>query len=190
MLLTCLACAGGARAGFFDCNVIYDEFESLMNRQFLSEPGVYVAVTMDAFSGGEFRSSQRGVFHLYPNRANLGVAVVATNRNTRGKLLLDWEQPPVRGVAVLDIVDGVLYGRIEDGYAPHRLARTRVRSGFTLDLDSGRQTEVLRDRDGNPQITDEDADVLVSGNGQTLSIQAVNEARLWFPLESMCVELE
>ncbi|MDD9852078.1 MAG: hypothetical protein OXU94_10060 [Gammaproteobacteria bacterium] len=200
LLLVMVAAAAGlaadARGGYFDCTVVYDEFHSLMNKRFLREPDLYVPVAEERFTRNEFLAAQKGIFSFGPGRPPLGIAVVATNRNTRGKLLLDWEQPEADGVRPLVIAGAVLYGRVDDGYAPRRLAPIRIKPGFALDLDSGRQVEAVRDAAGLPgnaagglSAPDPAADVIVGMDGANLYLRAVNGARLWFPLESMCHRL-
>lgn len=193
LLLVMAAVAAGltvdARAGYFDCTVVYDEFHSLMNKRFLREPDLYVPVAEERFTRNEFLAAQKGIFSFGPGRPPLGIAVVATNRNTRGKLLLDWEQPEADGVRPLVIAGAVLYGRVDDGYAPRRLAPVRIKPGFALDLDSGRQVEAVRDAADGLSAPDPAADVIVGMDGANLFLRAVNGARLWFPLESMCHRL-
>ena len=41
-----------AVAGPFDCSVVYDEFDSLMNKNFLVKPGSYVRVVEGKLSRG------------------------------------------------------------------------------------------------------------------------------------------
>jgi len=193
LLLVMAAAVAGlavdARGGYFDCTVVYDEFHSLMNKRFLREPDLYVPVAEERFTRDEFLAAQKGIFSFGPGRPPLGVAVVATNRNTRGKLLLDWEQPEVDGARPLVIAGAVLYGRVDDGYAPRRLAPIRIKPGFALDLDSGRQVEAVRDAADVVSAPDPAADVIVGMDGANLYLRAVNGARLWFPLESMCHRL-
>jgi len=82
-----------------------------------------------------------------------------------------------------------LYGRVDDGYAPRRLAPIRIKPGFAPDLDSGRQVEAVRDAADVVSAPDPAADVIVGMDGANLYLRAVNGARLWFPLESMCHRL-
>lgn len=193
LLLVMAAVAAGlavdARGGYFDCTVVYDEFHSLMNKRFLREPDLYVPVAEERFTRNEFLAAQKGIFSFGPGRRPLGIAVVATNRNTHGKLLLDWEQPEADGARPLVIAGAVLYGRVDDGHAPRRLAPIRIKPGFALDLDSGRQVEAVRDAADGLSAPDPAADVIVGMDGANLFLRAVNGARLWFPLESMCHRL-
>ncbi|HMU65635.1 MAG TPA: hypothetical protein PKE57_00740, partial [Cellvibrionaceae bacterium] len=69
-----------------DCNLVYDEFDSLMNKQFLITPGIYTSVKENRISRSEYNTLQKGKLLLKAENAGYGVAVVHTNNNTWGKL--------------------------------------------------------------------------------------------------------
>ncbi|HJP26892.1 MAG TPA: hypothetical protein QF550_06160, partial [Arenicellales bacterium] len=94
-------------AGSFDCSVVYDEFEQLMNKAYLVKPDNYVPTLSQKLSREQFLALQQGKLLLYPNRQSFGVAIIRTTSQTRGKILFDWDQPPIRGKVPLKIVDGV-----------------------------------------------------------------------------------
>ncbi len=84
-----------ALSGYFNCSVIYDEFESLMNKQFLMEPDRFVSTVNQRLSKTEFETLQKGQFLLYEERADMGIAVFRTDENLSGKLLFRWSDPLV-----------------------------------------------------------------------------------------------
>ena len=167
---------GAADAGYFDCNVVYDEFEQLMTKNFLVEPDRYVSVVAGRLTRKDFIDLQKGRFTLRAEREGFGIGIVQTNRNTRGKFLFSWNQSPREDLIPLVIEETVLYGRVSDGYAPRRLAPIYVKPSFAVDLDSG---QVL---DAGHETTD----VVYNIQDGVFYIEAVNGASLQFPLESMC----
>ena len=159
----------------FDCSVIYDEFDSFMNKEFLIQPSKYVRTVKSRLSRDDYNSKQKGIFLLKNERKNLGIAVVHTNNNTWGKLLFTWGAPFENGQPSLILKEVVLFGRVMDGYAPRTLTDVKIKSSFTIDLDTGkigaRKT----------------ADIWFHNiDGKKMYIEAVNGASLEFPMESMC----
>ena len=168
--------AAPAHAGSFDCNVVYDEFDSLMNKNFLQNPEAYVQVKQGRLSRGEYNGEQKGKLLLRPDRKGLGVAIVKTNRNTWGKFLYTWGGPgDSRGTPLMILRDLTLFGRVVDGNAPKTVREIRVSSSQTVDLDRGMTTE-------GPE-----ADIWFRNvDGKTMFIEAVNGATLTFPMETLC----
>ena len=162
-------------AGSFDCSVIYDEFENLMNKQYLVETNRYVATITDRLTREEFSALQKGKLYLREDRQDKGVAVIQTNKGTRGKLIFSWDGVPVDGYPPLVLEETIIYGRVADGYAPRRLRPITVKPGFPVDLDSV-----------NVNDPEEDADLIYSVDDNQLSIEAINGATLQFPIESLC----
>lgn len=175
-------------AGSFDCSVVYDEFENLMNRQYLVEPSAYVSTVTDRLTREEFSALQQGKLHLRSGRQDMGVAIVHTNRRTRGKLVFNWDGRTVGGYPPLVIEETIIYGRVSDGYAPRRLRPILVKPGFAVDLDSGRVSVAPSDLTplDNVDNTEQAADLAYSAEGERLAIEAINGATLEFPIESMC----
>ena len=79
--------AAPARAGSFDCTVVYDEFDSLMNKNFLQNHEAYVQVKQGRQSRDENNGQQKDKLMLRPDRKDMGVTNVKTNKNTWGKFL-------------------------------------------------------------------------------------------------------
>ena len=158
-----------------DCDLVYDEFDSLMNKNFLLNPEEYVPVLSQRLSRADYNTRQKGNFLLSRKRSGLGVAIVRTNKNRYGKLLFTWsggDNP------VLNIAEVVLFGRVEDGERTVERSNLKVMSSFTLDLDTGR-------------TGGEEADIWFHNiNGREMYIEAVNGADLTFPLESLCAATE
>lgn len=175
--LTLLAIAAApAHAGTFDCAVVYDEFDSLMNKSFLLEPGQYVKVATGKLSRADYNSRQKGRLLLRPGREGMGVAVVHTNGNSWGKFLFTWGgRGDSRGNPLLILRDVTLFGRVEDGHGRKVRREVRIPSSLTADLDSG-----LTGQGGKDDVWFHNVD------GKTMYVEAVNGARISFPLESLC----
>jgi len=187
---TLSAAADPARAGNFNCAVVYDEFESLMNRRFLVEPADFVATLPGRISKEQFEGNANAGFHLYPSRKGMGIGIVKTNQNTYAKFLFHWSQPMVDGSFHLIIDEVVRYGRVADGYAPRRSGPFRLKPGMAIDLDSG--SYILEQ--GNLAMEDPDDTDLESGDlkyeagieGGERVLKSVNAAQVQFPEETMC----
>jgi len=167
-----------ALAGSFDCSVVYDEFDSLMNKDFLTNPGNYVRVTQGKMSRADYNSQQKGKLMLRPDRQGLGVAIVHTNKNAWGKFLYSWGGPgDSRGNPLLILRDVTLFGRVKDGAAPRVIREIRVSSSQTVDLDTGLTGE-------GPE-----SDIWFHNvDGKTMQLEAVNGATLAFPMETLCLQ--
>lgn len=153
-----------------DCNLIYDEYESLMNKYFLLAPGWYVPVKNDRISRNEYNSLQKGKFLLNAAHTGYGIAVVHTNKNTWGKLLYTWSA----GGKELIIKEATLYGRVIDGYAPRTLRNITIPSSYTYDLDTG-------------TLGGSGADIWFHNvNGTEMYLQQYGGANLTFPMKSLC----
>ncbi len=163
-------------AGYFDCSVVYDEFDSLMQRQFLIEPDRYVTTLRDNFSFEQFFSMQRGLLHLHDRRRGQGVAIIHTNRNASGKMLFSWERNDSTTDPIFTVRELVLYGRVADGLDPILLGPILLKPNTELDLDTGKTMDQGAESDLLYQITAEGAAVL----------SAVHGAKIDLPIESMC----
>lgn len=182
-LIKCIAVAftlaaftGPAAAGPFDCSVVYDEFDSFMNKNYLLDPGAYGPVVSGKISRAQYNSGQKGKLLLRPGRQGWGVAIVHTNKNTRGKFLFTWGgRGDARGAPLLILRDVTLYGRVEDGRGRRVTREIRVSSSQTVDLDAGRAS-------AGPA-----ADLRFRNvDGKTLQVEAVNGAKITFPMASLC----
>ena len=157
-----------------DCSLVYDEFDSLMNKDFLVSPSRYVKTVSNRLSRNEYNSEQKGKFLLSSDHKGLGVAIVHTNNDSWGKLLFTWGRPIQNGHPSLVIKEAVIYGRVNDGFRPRTLRDLNLKSSFKLDIDTGRSG-------GN------DADIWFHNiDGNTMYIEAVNGATLEFPVQSLC----
>jgi hypothetical protein len=164
-----------SHAGTFDCSTIYDEYDSLMQKNFLLSPQKYVPVKKASLSRAEYNSQQKGTFLLSEDSKNWGIAIVHTNRNTWGKFLFTWGAPFAGGQPSLLIKKLTLFGRVLDGYAPRITSQIAVPSSYTVDLDTG----VVG---GGAE-----ADIWFHNiDGNTMYIEAVNGAEISFPMGSLC----
>ena len=155
-----------------NCNLIYDEFDSLMNKDFLINPGKYVKVKTNKLSRIDHRRLQNK-FLLKPDNQGYGIAIFHTNKNTWGKLLFKWQ--PGSSQPSLLIKEAVLYGRVKDGHQARTLKNISVRSSYTLDLDTGKTG------------AGDKADIWFHNvDGREMYIEARNGASLTFPVESLC----
>lgn len=164
------------QAGPFDCSVVYDEFDSLMNKNYLVKPEAYGPVIKDKISRAQYNAQQKGKLLLRPGREGMGVAIVHTNKNTRGKFLFTWGgRGDARGTPLLVLRDVTLYGRVADGFARRLTREIRISSSQSVDLDKGHAA------------VGPEADIkFYNADGKTLLIEAINGAKLTFPVASLC----
>jgi len=162
-------------AGPFDCAVAYDEFDSFMNRNFLVKPKGYVATLENKITQADAQK-QGSTLMLGAGRQGMGVAIVQTNKNAHGKFLFSWEgRGDLRGTPLLILRDVTLYSKVETGAGQKRIREVRVSAAQTVDLDTGRATQ------------GDDADVRYTAiDAKTIMLEAVNGAKLTFPMESLC----
>lgn len=165
-----------ASAGRYDCSVVYDEFDSFMNKNFLMQPDAYVRTVQGKLSRADYNSKQKGVLLLSPHRKGFGVAIVHTNKNTRGKFLFTWSgRGDLRGSPLMILRDVTLFGRVQDGFRPRKYREIRVSASQTVDLDTGRATQ------------GENADIWYHAvDANTIYLEAINGAKLSFPMETLC----
>lgn len=190
-LLTLLICLLPlpALSGYFNCSVIYDEFDHLMNKQFLIEPDRFVSTVNQRISKSEFETLQRGQFLLYEEYAQMGIAVFRTDENLSGKLLFSWSDPLADGESHLIIEQAILLSRVEDGLGPRIIGPFRIKPGYGLDLDTGRYDSRLG-QDPEDQAERVSVDIrhgIDPATGEGV-FEASDGAVLYFPVESMCSE--
>lgn len=176
MLLLCFAVMMPARANYFDCSVIYDEFDQLMLANFLVDPERYVSSIPNVISRQEFLQYQQNQFHLRTKRENAGIAVFSTNQNIRGKLIFFWKPDVRERLIPLEIDESISFGRVKDGYAPVRATAIYLTPGQAVDLDSA---QVVSPDDST-------ADFVYEFDNEEYMIRAIPPAQLTFPVESMC----
>lgn len=186
--LVMCALPAAAPAGYFNCSVVYDEFESLMNKEFLVEPDRFVSTVNQRLTRSEFEQLQRGQFLLYEERSQMGIAVFRTNENLRGKLLFHWDDPLADGQVHLVVDQALIYSRVEDGQGVRRIGPFRIKPGVGLDLDSGRYDSPIGEAgsDGAP-ITVDVRHAIDPDTGEG-AFESANEGTLYFPVETMCSE--
>lgn len=187
-LVTLLPASGTSRANDFNCAVVYDEFESLMNKDFLVAPSELVQTLPGRVSQEQFEGVADAGFQLYPGREGLGIGVLNTNQNVHAKFLFHWSQPMVDGSRHVIIDEIVKYGRVADGYAPSRVGPFRLKRGMALDVDTGRYVPAEdglggEDPDAGPREAGDLKHEAVNGGAV---LRSVNGAEVEFPLESMC----
>ncbi|MCG8652562.1 MAG: hypothetical protein MI861_22165, partial [Pirellulales bacterium] len=151
-------------------------FDSFMNKNYLMKPDAYGPVLTGKITRQQYNAQQKGKLMLRPGREGMGVAIVHTNKNTRGKFLFTFGgRAGARGTPLLVLRDVTLFGRVADGFSPRRTREVRVSSSQMVDLDRGRASS-------GPE-----ADIWYRNiDGQTLQIEAVNGARLTFPVATLC----
>ena len=154
---------------------LQDEFDQLMVKNFLIEPGRYVRVEHGRLSRSTFITRQKGIFVLPAARRHKGVAILRTNLRVHGKLLFSWGLPGDGRELSLILEAVTLYDKVRDPRSVRRTQRIVVPPSLAVDLDSGRVG------------SDEAADLRFrSIDGQIMFIEAVNGARLEFPMASLC----
>ncbi len=159
-----------------------------MGNQFLLEPDRYVATLPQQISRSDHERLQKGIFQLHADRADRGIAVFRTNGNLHGKFLFKWTDPLPDQPPHLLIDYGVVYGRVADGDAPLFFVPLRLKPGAGVDLDVGRAMAL---DDGGPAVGDSvqpQLDIIYRTDEQTGEpiLQAVNNASVHFPIESLC----
>lgn len=170
LLLLALASVFSTQAFAADCNLVYDEYDSLMNKYFLLAPGWYTPVKNNRISRSEYNSQQKGKFLLKAGNEGYGIAVVHTNNNTWGKMLYTWSA----GGKELIIKEATLYGRVLDGYKPRTLRNIKIPSSWTYDLDTG-------------TLGGAGADIWFHNvDGNTMYLEERNGANLTFPMDTLC----
>ena len=162
----------------FDCSVIYDEFDSLMHKDFLVSPDNYVATISGEISFEDFNAVQRGKLYLRKDRPEKGVGVIFTNNKLYGKFLFDWSES--QRVIIEDII---IYNRVEDGYAPYHFGFVTLNLGESVDLDAGKI--INPDLEPEDQAIRADLSLSISDAGNPL-LESINEARVFFPTASLC----
>ena len=128
--------ASGVAYAAHDCSVIYDEFESLMHKQFLVQPGDYLPVAEAQLSEFDFAAQQQGKFLLYEEREDAGILVFLTGENRYGKLLYRWSDPLPDNKRHLLILEGLYYEAVSSGLLPTRFGPIRVSANMGVDLDA------------------------------------------------------
>ncbi len=191
LLTLTLAHLPAANAGYFNCSVVYDEFDSLMHKQFLVEPDRYVGTLNGAISRSQFQSLQSGQFLLHADRAGLGIAVFHTNENLHGKLLYHFSEPVAGQPPHLIIDQAILIARVADGYGPTQLGPLRLKPGTELDLDRGEYVKTPpAGAFAEPGATGDpprgDLRYQLDADSGEPGIAAVNGAAIQFPIESLC----
>lgn len=177
---TLLGIASPAWATYFDCSVVYDEFDQLMMGQFLVDPERYVSTLSSLISRSEHLEYQTKEFKLRSERENAGIAVFRTNRNASGKMIFYWQERvwDERIPLVLDEI--ITFGRVADGFAPVLSGPTYVTAGFAVDLDSAEVVEL-----DNP-----DADIIYVHEDGSYVIEAISPAQVHFPIQSLCHKVQ
>lgn len=188
VLFACAALSAPARAGSFNCAVVYDEFESLMNKQFLVQPDKFVATLPGRMSKQQFDGVSNADFHLYPGREGMGIGILTTNLNVHAKFLFHWSQPMSDGTVHVIIDEVVKYGRVQDGYAPSRIGPFRLKPGMSIDIDSGDYVP-LPGEFSKPEEQENGAeagDLRYEVGADGTLLESVNGAEVQFPLETLC----
>ena len=171
---------GPAFANYFDCSVVYDEFDQLMLGEFLVEPDRYVPTLTSLMARSEHLEYQIEQFKLRKDRKNNGIGIFHTNRNTRGKMIFVWQENSWDDRIPLVIEEVITFGRVSDGYAPVLMGPVYVTPGFAVDLDTASIVEQ----------EDETADITYDIEGGDYVIRAIIPAQVHFPVQSMCVKIE
>jgi hypothetical protein len=183
-----IAASAVAHAGSFDCAVVYDEFESLMNKRFLVQPDSYVRTQPGRISQEQFEGVSNANFLLYPAREGMGIGILQTNQNIHAKFLFHWSQPMTDGSTHLIIDEVVKYGRVSDGYAPSRIGPFRLKPGMSIDIDRGDYVPMGSTRIPEDELARrrEAGDLLYETDPDGGVLRVVNGAEVQFPLETLC----
>lgn len=181
--------SAGVNAGSFNCAVVYDEFESLMHKRFLTQPDEFVRTLPGSISKQQFEDVSAADFLLYPARRGMGIGVLKTNQNIYAKFLFHWSQPMVDDTTHVIIDELVKYGRVADGYAPSRAGPFRLKPGMSIDIDRTEYEviEGITHPEEEERSGDSDSgDLLYDAGPDGAVLRSVNGAEVQFPLETMC----
>ena len=180
--------SAAASAGSFNCAVVYDEFESLMNKRFLIQPDQFVRTLPGRISKQQFQGVSNADFHLYPGREGMGIGILTTNQNIHAKFLFHWSQPMADNTNHVIIDEVVKYGRVSDGYAPSRIGPFRLKPGMSIDLDRGEYVPVEGGLIDEEELNRkrQTGDLLYEVGPDTAVLKSVNGAEVEFPLETLC----
>lgn len=181
---------GAALAGTFNCALVYDEFESLMNKRFLVQPDEFVRTQPGSISMEQFQDVSAADFLLYPGRQGMGIGILTTNQNVRAKFLFHWSQPMVDDTRHLIIDEVVKYGRVGDGHAPSRMGPFRLKPGMSVDIDNGVYVPAHEGLIRGEELArkQKNGDLLYEMNPGGAVLRSVNGAEVQFPLETLCQE--
>ena len=159
-----------------DCGLVYDEFDSLMNRDFLVSPEKFVKGFRQKISRRDYNSRQKGKLRLWSHRKGLGVGIVKTNKGRYGKFLYTWGKPSNGSTGLhLLVKELTLFTDVNQGKRPRRFKDINLPSSYTLDVDTGR---ISKGKASDIWFNNVD--------GKNMSVQARNGARLFFPETSLC----
>ncbi|MDE0310472.1 MAG: hypothetical protein OXI60_11690 [Acidiferrobacterales bacterium] len=175
-----LAGTSSIRAGYFDCSVVYDEFDQLMLANFLVEPNRYVDSLEDSITRQEHVTYQQDTFKLRKGREQSGIGVFVTNQNLYGKMLYVWREKIWEERTPLVLEEIITFGRVRDGYAPVRQRSVYLTPGLAVDLDRAMTVDPL----------DDAADLMYVYEDGLYSLRGIEPSKVYFPIESMCHELE
>ena len=177
--LAALALSAGytapADARLFNCNVVYDEFDSFMNKDYLVQPQAYGKGLQNKISQAD-TARQSSALLQRPSRNGMGVAIVQTNKNVRGKFLFSWSgRGDLRGTPLLILREVMLFGQVENGSGLKKRREIRMSASQMVDLDTGKVTQ---GQGGDIRYQAIDA--------KTIQLEAINGAKLFFPMETLC----
>lgn len=164
-----------AVSGTFDCSVVYDEYDSFMNKNYLIKPDAYVRTLQGKISQAE-TGNQANALLLSPHRLGMGAAVVQTNKNAYGKFLFSWSgRGDLRGTPLLILRDVTTFKNVQDGNGRRAYREIRVSASQMVDLDTGRATQ------------GEGADIRYNASDpKQIVLEAINGAKISFPMETAC----
>lgn len=174
-LILTVGISAPAKAGLFNCNVVYDEFDSFMNKDFLVQPQAYAKSLQGKITQADARK-QGSALLLSPSRKGMGVAIVQTNKNAHGKFLFSWGgRGDLRGTPLLVLRQVTLYARVQNGGGIKKKREIRVSASQKIDLDTGKPTQ------------GDSADIQYEAiDAKTIRLEAINGAKLTFPMETLC----
>ena len=164
-----------AAAGPFDCSVVYDEFDSFMNKNYLIKPDAFVRTQQGKISQAE-SANQANALLLSPQRIGMSAAIVQTNKNAYGKFLFSWSgRGDLRGTPLLILRNVTTYKSVQDGNGRRNYREIRVSASQLIDLDTGRATQ------------GQGADIRYNASDpKQIVLEAINGAKISFPMETAC----
>ena len=122
-------------AGNFDCSVVYDEYDSLMNKNFIVNPSNYVRTKENKISRFAYNSRQKGQFTLKDGGKGMGVPLFELTEIV-WKISIHVGRSFNNGNPSLILKDVVVYGHYYGWLPTKKNKKIIVPSSYTVDLDT------------------------------------------------------
>ena len=183
----------------FDCSVIYDEYDSLMYNQYLKSPESYVDGLITLLNQTMYTEHQSGKLKLKDENSGKVIAIFKTNQNLYGKMIFSFTKHASReqikdenqnpdALNTLTIDNITIFQSVNSGYAPTEFGPITLRKDYSFDIDGFGFFSMV---ETNPEKNDNEqkrSDFSIVDINDEIGIQAINDAKLFFPTQSLCAK--